>query len=601
MKKLYILTCSFLVLAFIPNALKANTPTITSFSPSSGPVGTLVKIIGTHLELPTAFTIGGVTAIVVSDTSVIPGNYGDTLVGMVMPGAATGVILVTTTGGTASSTGNFAVTATLYPTTQQGNKLVGTGSSVTKEGNSVSISADGNTAVVGGPGYGTNNGAIWVYTRSGGTWTQQGAVLVGTGATGGAYQGSAVSISADGNTILLGGYYDNSGQGAVWVFTRTGGIWTQQGSKLVGTGAIGAAYQGGSVSLSADGNTAIVGGDMDNSDTGAAWVFTRSAGIWTQQGSKLVGIGAVGRSWQGCSASISADGNTAIMGGYQDNGDVGAVWVFTRSGGTWTQQGSKLVGTGYINGADGVLQGYSVSLSADGNTVIIGAPADNSDAGAAWIFKRSGGIWTQQGNKLVGTGASGTSYQGTSVSISADGNTAIIGGYRDNSPVGAAWVFTRSGGTWIQQGSKLVGAGSVGAAYQGWSVALSANGSTAIVGGPDDNSYIGAAWVFNTGTTGIDNISTSYENTLVYPNPSNGLFTIKPSVNNSQPVPTEASGLSEVEVYNMLGEKVYSKQFTVNNSQLTIDLSSLPSGVYLYRVLTETGDLVSEGKFIISK
>jgi Divergent InlB B-repeat domain len=118
---------------------------------------------------------------------------------------------------------------------------------------------------------------------------------------------------------------------------------------------------------------------------------------------------------------------------------------------------------------------------------------------AAWVYTRSNGVWTQQG-MLVGTGAVGNAFQGRSVSLSADGNTAIVGGYGDSGTgiggIGAAWVYTRSGGVWTQQGNKLVGTGAVGNAYQGISVALSADGNTAIVGGPYDNSLIGAAWVF---------------------------------------------------------------------------------------------------------
>jgi hypothetical protein len=106
-------------------------------------------------------------------------------------------------------------------------------------------------------------------------------------------------------------------------------VWTQQGDKLVGTGAIGNAEQGISVALSADGNTAIVGGYGDNSKIGAAWVFTRSQGVWTQLGDKLVGTGAVGQAQQGRSVALSADGNTAIVGGYGDNSFVGATWIFT--------------------------------------------------------------------------------------------------------------------------------------------------------------------------------------------------------------------------------------------------------------------------------
>jgi hypothetical protein len=94
---------------------------------------------------------------------------------------------------------------------------------------------------------------------------------------------------------------------------------TQQGPKLVGSGAVGDAQQGGSVAMSGDGNTAIVGGIGDNSGTGPAWVYTRSNGAWTQQGSKLVGTGSIGQfAHQGSSVAFSADGNTAIVGGPGD-------------------------------------------------------------------------------------------------------------------------------------------------------------------------------------------------------------------------------------------------------------------------------------------
>jgi hypothetical protein len=222
-----------------------------------------------------------------------------------------------------------------------------------------------------------------VFTRSAGFWSQQ-AKLVGTGAVGIAAQGFSVSLSADGNTAIVGGpNFVGEGGGAVWVFTRSGEVWSQQGPKLVGTGAVGSAAQGGSVSLSADGNTAIVGGYFDDMGVGATWVFTRSAGLWSQQGPKLIGTGAVGFAEQGASVSLSGDGNTAIVGGPGDESS-GATWVFTRSGGVWSQQGPKLVGTGVVGGFAN--QGFSVSLSADGSTAIVGGPSDNFPAGAAWVF-----------------------------------------------------------------------------------------------------------------------------------------------------------------------------------------------------------------------
>jgi len=332
---------------------------------------------------------------------------------------------------------------------------------------------------------------------AGAHFVQQGDKLVATGTVGAAALGP-VAVSADGSTVIVGGPGDDDGLGASWVFIRSGGVWRQQGDKLVGSGAVGGhVSQGSSVALSADGNTAIVGGRGDN-EWGAAWVFTRSGGVWTQQGDKLVGTGGVGPSAdQGASVALSADGNTAVVSAPYVDDWTGAFWVFTRSGGVWTQQGDKLVPDGMI-GTNGPYDwDLSVAISADGDTVIVGRGADDGSTGAAWVFTRSDGMWTQQGDKLVGTGTAGPyPTQGTSVSLSGDGDIALVGGACDDDCVGATWVFTRTGGVWAQQGEKLVGEGAAGAAYQGWVVALSADGGTAVVGGPADNDWVGAAWVF---------------------------------------------------------------------------------------------------------
>lgn len=392
---------------------------------------------------------------------------------------------------------------------QQGPKLVGSGAvgNIVGQGWSVSLSADGNTALVGAPydnlygGYGI--GAGWIWTRSGGVWTD-GPKLVASDTIPtfetGVAQGYSVSLSADGNTAIIGGPGDNH-RGAAWVFAKSGGVWTQQGNKLLASDVLGVfAKEGSSVSISADGNTAVIGGWRDNEFVGAAWVWTRSAGGWTQR-AKLVGEGAVDNAFQGESVAISADGNTVIVGGPFDQrsstgaGPVGAAWIWTRNGGVWTP-GPKLVGSGAVGNAR---QGSSVSLSADGNTAIVGGPNDDNlgfsgAVGAAWIWTRAGGVWNQQA-KL--TDGSSRASQGRSVSLSADGNTAVIGGESDSGYAGAAWVWRRSGGgVWALQGPKLVGSGAVGNnVQQGWSVSLSGDGSTAIVGGPGD-SPTGAAWVF---------------------------------------------------------------------------------------------------------
>ena len=132
-------------------------------------------------------------------------------------------------------------------------------------------------------------------------------------------QGNSVSLSADGSTALVGGNGDNNSTGAAWVYNIPSPpkYHSQQGGKLVGTGAVGAAQQGQSVGISADGNTVIIGGNRDNNFAGAAWMFTRSGSVWNQQGSKLMGTDVGGNPANlGQSVSLSADGNTALVRGY---------------------------------------------------------------------------------------------------------------------------------------------------------------------------------------------------------------------------------------------------------------------------------------------
>lgn len=400
----------------------------------------------------------------------------------------------------------FATAASAQIYSQQGGKLVGAGAIYQQvptnaigvsQGWGVALSGDGNTALVSGPSDNGGVGAVWVFVRQNGVaWTQQGNKLVPSDTSSFTSFGQSVALSADGNTALIGGPEDNNSMGAAWVFTRaSNGDWTQQGGKLVGTvpaNAPSANPQGESVALSADGNIALVGGASQNGC--AAWVFTRASdGSWTQQGSELVGSGAVANDTiftQFSNVTLSADGNTAAVGAPLDNG-VGAVWVFTRTSGQWSQQGSKLVASG---GATS--QGISVALSADGNTLLEGTAA-----GAAVVFVRdSNGNWTHQGGNLVGTDTANANL-GQSVALSGDGNTALLGGPNDNGGVGAAWVFTRdSNGNWTQDGSKLVGTGSVydgpWGVSEGVSVALSADASTALVGGPNENNLTGAVWPF---------------------------------------------------------------------------------------------------------
>lgn len=181
------------------------------------------------------------------------------------------------------------------------------------------------------------------------------------------------------------------------------------------------------------------------------------------------GIDDIVDSGQGFSTSISGNGTVMASGGSTDNNNIGAVWVFTTLAGTWQQQ-TKIVPDGYIGTV--VRIGYSVSLSTDGQTLAIGGMNDNGGIGATWIFVYSAfnSKWNQI-SKLVGTNNIGQSQQGYSVSLNSNGSVLAVGGPFDNNGIGAVWIFTNITGTWTQV-QKLVGSGGIDTPGQGYSVSL---------------------------------------------------------------------------------------------------------------------------------
>lgn len=361
-------------------------------------------------------------------------------------------------------------------------------------GHAVALSGDGETLAVGAPlesssATGINGdeqntaatfaGAVYIFARSSGTWSQQAYVKASnTGIN--QYFGWSVSLSADGNTLAVGAYQESSiatgingnqndtsapKAGAVYVFSRSSGTWSQQAYvKASNTDAND--YFGRSVALSADGNTLAVGaygecssatgingnqGDNSACNSGAAYVFTRNAGIWSQQAYVKASNTGAG-DYFGSSVALSADGNTLAVGAYGEasaatgiNGNesdnslqfAGAAYVFVRSGSTWMQEA-------YVkssNAGAGDYFGDSLALSADGNTLAVGAVFEssaatgvngdqNSDAasqsGAAYVFTRSSNAWSQQAYIK----ASNTDAQdgfGYSVALSSDGNLLSVG------------------------------------------------------------------------------------------------------------------------------------------------------------------------------
>jgi hypothetical protein len=357
-------------------------------------------------------------------------------------------------------------------------------------GGSVALSGDGNTALLAGGSDNEGVGAAWVFTRRHSNWTEQakltGSEEIGRAEFGSGGFGQSVALSADGNTALIGGPRDNEDVGAAWVFTRSKGKWAQQGPKLKGSGESGTALFGFSVALSADGKTALIGGRNDLPG-GAVWVFTRTGSNWSQQGPKLIGSGESGSPGLGASVALSADGKTALVGGpfdhpYPEEGETqstplhGAAWVFTRSRSTWTQQGEKLVSNEELEGF-----GAGVALSADGNTALIGVdpnvdihPPDRlGPLSGAMVFTRTGAAWTQRAR--LNEPEDEFEHGGDRLALSSDGNTALVGGSIGGlSP--PAWVFTGSGSAWTQDPS--LACGGVG----GCGVSLSGDARTALVG-----------------------------------------------------------------------------------------------------------------------
>ena len=194
----------------------------------------------------------------------------------------------------------------------------------------------------------------------------------------------------------------------------------------------------GSVSVSGD--YALVGAQGDNSQAGSAYIFVRSGTTWTQQ-QKLTASDAASGDLFGSSVSISGD--YAVVGARQDNSNAGSAYIFVRSGTTWTQQ-QKLTASDVVE-ADS----FGISVSVSGNYAVVGAYGNDdagtySNSGSAYIFVRSGTTWTQQ-QKLTASDAAASDAFGMSVSVSGD--YAVVGAYDTNDGAnlrGSAYVFVMS-------------------------------------------------------------------------------------------------------------------------------------------------------------
>jgi hypothetical protein len=307
-------------------------------------------------------------------------------------------------------------------------------------GSSVAISADGETAAVGAPGANNREGSVYMFTRSGTTW--QGVEVPSPEPVPGGLFGRSVALSADGGKLLVGAPGERGGRGQAWVFTGSGMTWSKQGEALTSQGEEHQAHFGKSVALAGNGEVALIGAPDEAEHQGGAWAFeTNSSGEFLV-GSKLPAAGVDAQGRFGSSVALSEDGDTALVGApYQEGAGglegTGAVWAYTRAGSHFSELQPTLTGAGEVN----ELFGYSVALSPDGTTAVVGAPRGREGDGEAWLYESSGTSWGSATEELVGREEDGKERFGKSVATSAGGEIVLLGAPGNGGREGAAWVF----------------------------------------------------------------------------------------------------------------------------------------------------------------
>ncbi len=300
-----------------------------------------------------------------------------------------------------------------------------------------SVSIDGDTLVVGSNRNNGNRGAAYVFTRVGMTWTQQAKLVAADAAPNDEF---GYSLAIRGDTIVVGAPRDDDagdGSGSAYVFTRSGTTWTQESKLVAADAAIGDDF---GLSVGIDGDTAVVGSHYDDDagdGSGSAYVFTRSATVWTQQAKLVPSDGEIADDF---GLAVGVSGDTAVVGSHRDDdagANSGSAYVFTRTASTWSQL-TKLTSA---DAAAGDEFGYSVSVS--GSTIAVGAYVEGGptvEAGSVYIFTRGGTVWTELTKLVASDGAPGDRF-GSAVAVSG---TVVIGAYLDDNPgnnSGSAYVF----------------------------------------------------------------------------------------------------------------------------------------------------------------
>ncbi len=461
----------------------------------------------------------------------------------------------------------IAISAQAQTWTQEGNTIAGDTENE-QFGWSISLSADGQILSIGRP-Y-NNNGSVSIYENIDGTWTQIGQAL--DGEEDGDTFGCAVSTNADGSIVAIGAQYSDSNgsdAGAVKVYKNQEGTWTQIGNSIVGDESN--EHSGVSLSINDDGTVVAIGAEYNSEgglNAGAARIYENINGNWTKIGQTIIGDDFF--NYYGNAISINANGSIVAIAG-KANGAAGNaaghVQIYQNQNGTWEQIGEDIYGEAEMNNS-----GYSISINSDGNIVAIGAPynSDNGNyAGHVRVYENQNGTWTQIGQDLDGEAAE--DKFGYSVSINGDGTTLAVGAATncDNGQnAGSAYIYQYQNETWV-----LIEDIEGEDAHEkfGSSVSISAQENIVAVGAPFSPTT-GNVRVFSDNTVNVNKIIT--DNYIsIFPNPSNGTFTIQ---NNELQI-------KNIEIIDITGKVIHNQQFVVPNSQFSIK----EKGVYLIKLQTE--------------
>ncbi len=374
---------------------------------------------------------------------------------------------------------------TIDPYVQEQKLTADDGAANDELGLSVGMSTDGTRVIVGAflakVGNNSGQGAAYVYVRSGTTWTQEAKLTASDGAASDRLGATAV-LNSDGSRALVGAYLadvsTNVDQGAAYVYVRSGTTWTQE-QKLTASDGLASGRFGIFANFDSSTTRVIIG--AYHATNGAAYIFSRSGTTWSQEAELTASDGASGDGF-GISDTLTSDGTRALVGSYaadpSGHTNQGLAYVFSRSGTTWTQEQELSAG----DGVAGDLFGYFSKISGDGTRLLVGAYHHASVQGATYVYVRNGTTWSQEQELTASDGASNDQF-GTTLDLNSDGSRAVIGAPGNASSLGAAYLYTRTGSTWVQA-KKVTASDGVAGDNLGYFVAMSSDGSRTILTAP---------------------------------------------------------------------------------------------------------------------